>query len=157
MGAFSHGLLVTKTSRSEGAHGCWGPLQTLLQQSTGATHCRWGLQAQALFLERGVPGRGPRREALQAALSVAMNLTHNNAAGCAAVLGAGGLAAAAQLLDAVLGPPEEDAAFVAIADRCIPFYDSPMTSVCHGLLPCHALTVSYLGERISWVFCLVQM
>ena len=51
-------------------------------------------------------------------LSVLMNLTHNNAAGTAAVMGAGGLAAAAHVVDSVLGPPEEEALFVRIADRC---------------------------------------
>lgn len=74
-------------------------------------------QAQALFLRAGVPGRGPRREALLQLLAVALNLTHNNDAGAEAVLGAGGLGMAAGLLGSVLGPPEEEAALVRIADR----------------------------------------
>lgn len=75
-------------------------------------------QAHALFLLKGLPPRGPRREALQRALSVAMNLTHNNAAGAAAVVHAKGLEVAAGILDSVLGPPEDEPALVAIADRC---------------------------------------
>ena len=50
-------------------------------------------------------------------LSVLMNLTHNNAAGTAAVAAAGGLKAAAHIVDGVLGPTEEEAIFVRIADR----------------------------------------
>ncbi len=66
---------------------------------------------------KGVPARGPHREALQCMLSVLMNLTHDNGAGCTAVIVAGGLSTAASLVDAILGPPEDEAIFVRIADR----------------------------------------
>ena len=107
------GLLGIAKATCEGYAGGLG--SSLQQGAEGSWS--WPVQAQALFLERGVHGQGPRREALHSALSVAMNLTHNNAPGCSAVLAAGGLDTAARLLDAVLGPPEEEAAFVAIADR----------------------------------------
>ena len=77
------------------------------------------LQVIALFpSSTGAPSRGLRRDCLQCMLSVLMNLTHNNAAGTAAVVAAGGLEAAAHVVDSVLGPPEEEALFVRIADRC---------------------------------------
>jgi len=77
------------------------------------------LQVTALFSSStGAPSRGLRRDCLQCILSVLMNLTHNNAAGTAAVVAAGGLEAAAHVVDSVLGPPEEEALFVRIADRC---------------------------------------
>lgn len=79
----------------------------------------WCLQVTALFPgSSGAPSRGLRRDCLQCMLSVLMNLTHNNAAGTAAVVAAGGLEAAAHVVDSVLGPPEEDTLFVRIADRC---------------------------------------
>ncbi len=75
-------------------------------------------QVRRLFPSSGgAPGRGPWRECLQCMLSVLMNLTHNNAAGTAAVAAAGGLKAAAHIVDGVLGPTEEEAIFVRIADR----------------------------------------
>ena len=88
--------------------GCAGWRPELVRQHR-RRRCSWS---------GGFPGGGPRRDALQRMLSVAMNLTHNNGPGCAAVLAGDGLAMAARLLDAVLGPPEEEPAFVCIADRC---------------------------------------
>ena len=77
------------------------------------------LQVTAIFPNSaGPPSKGLRRDCLQCMLSVLMNLTHNNAAGTAAVVAARGLEAAACVVDSVLGPPEEEALFVRIADRC---------------------------------------
>ena len=85
-------------------------------------------QAQVLApVEKGVPGRGPYRDALQCMLSVLMNLTHNNGPGCAAILSADGLRTVICIIDAVLGPPEEEAIFVRIADRQSPS-PSPLPS-----------------------------
>lgn len=85
-------------------------------------------QAQVLApVEKGVPGRGPYRDALQCMLSVLMNLTHNNGPGCAAILWADGLHTVISLIDAVLGPPEEEAIFVRIADRQSPLA-SPLSA-----------------------------
>jgi hypothetical protein len=75
-------------------------------------------QVAVLFpVEKGAPTRGMLRDALQCMLSVLMNLTHDNAAGCTAVVGAGGLATAAGIIDSILGPLEEEAVFVRLADR----------------------------------------
>lgn len=85
--------------------------------------------------DKGPPGRGPRRDVLQCMLSVLMNLTHNNAPGCAAVLDAGGLHIVISLIDAVLGPPEEEAIFVRVADRFLwPLYD--LSPPCRKVLAC---------------------
>ncbi len=65
-------------------------------------------------------------------LSVLMNLTHNNGPGCAAILWADGLQTVISLIDAVLGPPEEEAIFVRIADRQSP-------STLPAVPPFHAL------------------
>ncbi|BDA42662.1 hypothetical protein COCOBI_03-5550 [Coccomyxa sp. Obi] len=92
-------------------------------------------QAQVLApVEKGVPGRGPYRDALQCMLSVLMNLTHNNAPGCAAILWANGLQTVICLIDAVLGPPEEEAIFVRIADRRRLLEGLDLTSTALGLL-----------------------
>lgn len=80
--------------------------------------CQWALQVKRQFPSSdGAPGRGLWRECLQCMLSVLMNLTHNNPGGTAAVVQAGGLPAAAHVVDSVLGAPEEEAIFVRIADR----------------------------------------
>ncbi|KAK9830945.1 hypothetical protein WJX81_000770 [Elliptochloris bilobata] len=63
-----------------------------------------------------LPGRGPWREALHCALSVVVNVT-NGSSGCGGMLNAGGLEAAARVVDAVMGPPELEAAFARITDR----------------------------------------
>lgn len=55
-------------------------------------------------LDEDSAAAGPRRECLHAALSVLMNVTHNNVPGCAAVMTAGGVRAVAGLLDRLLGP-----------------------------------------------------
>ena len=84
--------------------------------------CMCMLQVTVLFpAGNGAPSRGLWRDSLQCMLSVLMNLTHNNTGGTSAVVAAGGLEAAAQVVDSVLGPPEEEAAFVRIADRSSPF------------------------------------
>jgi hypothetical protein len=41
-------------------------------------------------------------------------------AGCCAVADAGGMAAAVGVADAVMGPPEPEAAFARVTDRCAP-------------------------------------
>ncbi|KAK9909835.1 hypothetical protein WJX75_008174 [Coccomyxa subellipsoidea] len=84
--------------------------------------------------DKGVPARGPHRDALQRMLSVLMNLTHNNGPGCAAVLGADGLQTVIALIDSLLGPPEEEAAFVCIADRRRLLEGLDLTSTALGLL-----------------------
>lgn len=46
-----------------------------------------------------------------------VNVT-NSRSGCAGMLAAGALEAAAAVVDGVMGPPEDDATFARITDRC---------------------------------------
>ena len=48
---------------------------------------------------------------------VVVNVT-NSRGGCAGMLAAGALEAAAAVVDGVMGPPEDDATFARITDRC---------------------------------------
>lgn len=51
------------------------------------------------------------------ARQVVVNVT-NSRGGCAGMLAAGALEAAARVVDGVMGPPEDDATFARITDRC---------------------------------------
>ncbi len=85
-------------------------------------------------------------------LSVLMNLTHNNGPGCSAVLGADGLQTVIGLIDALLGPPEEEADFVRIADRCSPAIacsDSQFFFACRGRQYGYSLNHAWRGRILS--------
>ena len=76
----------------------------------------------------------------------------NSRGGCAGMLAAGALGAAARVVDGVMGPPEDDATFARITDRCsLPahvLYASCMLGVGAGLLrPGGQATVWLIGAR----------
>ena len=66
----------------------------------------------------------------------------NSRGGCAGMLAAGALEAAARVVDGVMGPPEDDATFARITDRCgLP---------AHGLYPDHVLGVGAGAAQTHW-------